>query len=61
VKTTIIDRLSREDYFQGEFGLDIWHEYEARDVDAVSGPDAILDFPEVGVSFSLAEIYQDID
>ena len=28
--------------------------------ETLSGPDAILDLPEAGVSFSLAELYRDV-
>ncbi len=28
--------------------------------ETLSGPDAILDLPEAGISFSLAELYRDV-
>jgi hypothetical protein len=29
--------------------------------ETLSGPDAVLDLPEAGISFSLAELYRDVD
>ena len=29
--------------------------------ETLSGPDAILDLPEAGISISLAELYRDVD